>query len=394
MFKIEKKFLEWIEKHLTITVSIAVLLVSLEIRWSLRDFVSVDSAVYLLPWYDEIKSNGGIHGLSQQVGDYNMLYQFLIAIMTYIPISSLHAYKMLSILFDYGLAFTVGTIVKQITGNKQTGIFAFLLVTVSPLVFLNSSAWGQCDAIYTCFIMLTILAVLNENYKSAFLLLGLAFSFKLQAVFILPFILLIYFVKKKFSVLYFLIIPAMMILTSMPCLVMGRAIGDIFAVYFAQTGTYEKIAVNYPSFWVLLDDTFVTGSYKTMKIAAIAVTVLVLGAWMLAWILKKVVFSSRNMIYMAFVLCYTCVLFLPAMHDRYGFCYEIFAVIIAFLNIKTVLPAVMISSISLVTYGNFLFGRSMNLTVLTIANLVTYIIYMIMLQKELIKNSQENKGEN
>ena len=82
MFKIEKRFLEWVEKHILLFCVIGVTLISMIIRYSFREIISNDAYWCLLPWYDVIKENGGIYALGSQVGDYNMLYQFLIAIFS------------------------------------------------------------------------------------------------------------------------------------------------------------------------------------------------------------------------------------------------------------------------------------------------------------------------
>lgn len=224
MFQIEEKILKWLETHMMALGVAAITVISLCIRISLRDFISGDSAACLLPWYETIDRNGGIFGLNQQVGNYNMLYQFLIAVMTYIPIKPLYAYKILSGVFDYLLAIAAAVMVYRITAENREwkAALAYSLVVCSPLVFLNSFAWAQCDAIYTFFVAASLLAFFEERYGWTFVLYGIAFSFKLHAVFALPFFLFIYFAKKKFSILHFGLIPVMMCVSSIPCLVMAE----------------------------------------------------------------------------------------------------------------------------------------------------------------------------
>ena len=101
MFKIEKNFLDWIEKNLTVIVFVLGNIVSLLIRYVFKDIVSGDYTRFLEGWYNQIYEGGGIASLREQVGNYNFLYQICIAIMTYFPIKPLYAYKILSILFDY-----------------------------------------------------------------------------------------------------------------------------------------------------------------------------------------------------------------------------------------------------------------------------------------------------
>ena len=56
-----------------------------------------DAQTYLHCWYEEIRSNGGFRALSAQVGDYNMFYQFILALVTYLPIQPIYAIKLSSI---------------------------------------------------------------------------------------------------------------------------------------------------------------------------------------------------------------------------------------------------------------------------------------------------------
>ena len=390
MFKIEKRFLEWVEKYILLFCVIGVTLISMIIRYSFREIISNDAYWCLLPWYDVSKENGGIYALGSQVGDYNMLYQFIIAVFTYLPIEPLSAYKLLSCIFDYLLAAAMGYFVYFFSEKDRIlkGTMAYMLVLMSPIVFLNSSYWGQCDAIYTFFCVASLLVFCKEKYPLTFVLYGVAFAFKLQAVFLLPFFLFAYFVKKKFSVLYFGLIPVMMVILSIPGLIMGRSIAEVFTIYLNQTGSYKSITMNYPTFWNLLQSANMDAFYINMKKPAIALTVVVIALLMVAWIVKKVPMTTRNMIYMAFLLAYTCVLILPSMHERYGYLYEILAILVAFLQIRTLPCLVGMYLASFAIYGKYLFMFEINLPALSIVNTLAYIGYIVILTREMFENGE------
>ena len=390
MFKIEKRFLEWVEKHILLFCVIGVTLISMIIRYSFREIISNDAYWCLLPWYDVIKENGGIYALGSQVGDYNMLYQFIIAVFTYLPIEPLSAYKLLSCIFDYLLAAAMGYFVYFFSEKDRIlkGTMAYMLVLMSPIVFLNSSYWGQCVAIYTFFCVASLIAFCREKYPLTFVLYGVAFAFKLQAVFLLPFFLFAYFVKKKFSVLYFGIIPVMMVILSIPGLIMGRSVAEVFTIYLNQTGSYKSITMNYPTFWNLLQSANMDAFYINMKKPAIALTVVVIALLMVAWIVKKVPMTTRNMIYMAFLLAYTCVLILPSMHERYGYLYEILAILVVFLQIRTLPCLVGMYLASFAIYGKYLFMFEINLPALSIVNTLAYIGYIVILTREMLKDGE------
>lgn len=62
-------------------------------------FLSEDMNGCLIPWYNSMKIGGGVTALKEQIGDYNTLYQTIIALMTYFNIDCIVLYKVLSILF-------------------------------------------------------------------------------------------------------------------------------------------------------------------------------------------------------------------------------------------------------------------------------------------------------
>lgn len=388
MFRWEKKLLEWVERHILLFCVLAVSLIMMVIRFSFREIESNDAYWCLLPWYDIIKENGGIHALGQQVGDYNMLYQFLIALFTYLPIEPLYAYKLLSCIFDYLLAGIVGYFVYRISGKNRElrGVMAYAVVLMSPLVFLNSSYWGQCDSIFTFFCIAALYAFYREKYNMTFILYGAAFAFKLQAVFLLPFFLFMYFMKKKFTVLQFGWIPVVMIISSIPGLIMGRRVSEVFTIYFKQTGAYRRMSLNYPSFWNVFQDLDMDIFYLNMKKPAIAFTVAVLGLFMVTWAVRKVQLNVQNMIFMAFILVYACVLLLPSMHERYGYLYEILALLVVFLEIKTLPLMVILYLLSFSTYGQYLFMYTADMQVLSILNVLVFIGYAAGLTRKMIKN--------
>ena len=194
--------------------------------------------------------------------------------------------------------------------------------------------------------------------------------------------------KKIFSVFYFAFIPISMWIFNIPCLIMGRRISEIFTVYINQTSEYGSMSMNYPSFWVILNDASIEEGYAFYKQAAILMTICVLAGWMFSWVINQISLSKRSMLYMAFILVYTCVLFLPSMHERYGYVYEIFAILIFFENRKTFPLLVLIHGISLMTYGFYLHGSTINLSVLAVINLIAYGCYSFILMRQLMNKRQ------
>lgn len=352
--KAETRLIGWIEDHIWLLAALFATFMGFTLRLSVRRFISSDMETYLLPWYDQIQFMGGIYGLGTQVGDYNLLYQFLIALMTYIPISPVYAYKILSCAFDYLLALAAGALVWQLSGGKkQLGVTAYALVLLTPTVWINSAAWGQCDSLFTFFLVLSFLLLCRDRITLAFVCLGLGFACKLQAVFALPFFLMAWYLKRNFSLVNFLWIPVMLFVSGLPAVVMGRGMLSMFTIYWNQTGSYPYMHVNYPGFWSLVSNQW---QYEHLSGAAILLAMTVLVFWAVVIAVKKVKPQGQNLLYILFVMVYTCVLLLPAMHDRYGFPYEILALCILCLDPKTLPLAVSLFVPTLFTYGRYLYG--------------------------------------
>lgn len=390
MYKVERQIVEWIDRHLTVIFIVAVSVCGILIRFMFRNFESGDSKAFLLPWWEEINNNGGIRALKYQTGNYNMLYQFLIAVMTYLPIKPLYQYKILSGIFDYLLALGVGFMSYKLTNKDMTkGAVAYAVILMSPLVIFNSAAWAQCDSIYVFFIVLSLILLMDEHYGISFFVLGVAFSFKLQAVFILPFFIFYYFKERKFSIIQFLLIPLAMCVTAIPSLVMGRGIADVFMNYVEQIGTYTSLAINYPSVWCVVNEAV---SPETLKAPAVIITVVLIGIFMYIWIKSAENMDKKKMLYCAFILAYTCVLFLPKMHERYGYLYEILAILIAFVDRKTIIPCVILNMVSLITYSSYLYGVSYDARILGCINGLVYLAYVVMLIPSILKKSMQNEN--
>jgi len=393
LFAYEKKFLEWVQKHIFVIFLIFVTIISVVLRYSVKDFVSKDFKVYLLPWYEEMQKKGGLEALNTNVGNYNMLYQFLVALLTYLPINPLTGYKVLSCVFDYGLAGAMAALVYHVSekDKKWNAGLAYTFSILSPIVFLNSSLWGQCDVIYTFFVVFSLLFFMQEKYVKSFIFFGIAFAFKLQAAFVLPTFLFVYFLKKKFSILYFGIIPVVMCVTSIPNVIMGRKWTDVFTIYMKQTEEYPTVYMNYPTFWTTLISYDEVANFEMFKTFTMLFTLVILAVAMIILLKEIKEVQSKHILYYAFLFAYTCILFLPSMHERYGFIYEMLAISILFLNKKTIPLLLSLICLSLYTYGAYLYDSIINIGVLSVVNLVTYLLYWYILWKDM-KNGERLQG--
>ena len=142
--------------------------------------------------------------------------------------------------------------------------------------------------------------------------------------------------------------------------------------------------MNYPSVWQILLNGNDAYHFSLMKIPAIALALGVLIFLMVLWLKKGIKTQGDNILFMAFILTFACVLFLPAMHERYGYIYEILAICIAIKKPKTIPLCIALSGITLRTYGSYLFGVGItNFNWYAIANVALFVTYAIILTKEM-----------
>lgn len=389
MTSFEKNLLGHIDKHSRLLFVVLAAAIGLLIRWAGRDFVSLDMRDALLPWFDQIKAAGGLSALSSQVGDYGLLYQTIISLMTYVDISPIYQYKLLSVIFDASLAVMAALVYKDLmlnglNGKAQTvsreahesiltrSALVGVLVWLLPTVMLNSAYWGQCDSIYAFFCLATLYQLRRGSYLFAFVLLGLAFSCKLQTIFIVPFIAVYYLITKRFSVVYILLSVAVMWLMGVVAFAYGRGLLAPLQIYYGQSSHYELMYLSFPSFWVLLGD-----DYWGFRWYAIFFTLCVVVTGMYVCLNHRRFLHSRVNYYAVVAwFIWSMVLFLPCMHDRYAYLLDLLLVLMACCDRRFIKYAVVALLASLYFYGCFLFvQRDEAPILLSVVYLLAYLHY-------------------
>ena len=129
-------------KIIIITLLITVIIISVLLRLKGIYFESIDMTKCLYNWFDFLKNNGGLSALKYEIGDYNIPYMTILAILSYIPAKPIVLIKAVSIIFDYLLAISCVKLVKEILKEKydeRIGILVFSIIVLLPTVILNSS---------------------------------------------------------------------------------------------------------------------------------------------------------------------------------------------------------------------------------------------------------------
>ena len=392
MTGIENRFFDWIRKHILLIFVVAITAFGIAIHLCGIDFQSDDYVSFLFPWWVEIEESG-LWGLATQVGNYNIPYQIITYLFTLTPLGPLYSYKALSIVFDFVLALSAALLVYSFDSKKShlKPVLTYGLVFCSMTVVLNSSFWAQCDSIYVSFLLLSICFLKKEKNINSFVMLGIAFSFKLQAVFILPVFLFYYVCTRKTSILHFLIIPAVDFVMCLPAIILGRNPLDIITIYAEQTDYGKLIQMNCPNIYAFICDGNDMYNYFLFKTFSIVLTITVLGAGLCMLIYKRTDLSdTQNFLLASIWTVFTCIMFLSSMHERYAYLLDILTIIYALVNVKCVWLPIVCNLVSLRGYCYYLFAYDvLDIKITAIVYTAVYAYVSFIFIKDVVMNGKK-----
>lgn len=396
--KIEDKIISFCKKHsLDILIIIAVIL-SCIIRSKFLYFESDDYRDFLSRWMTFFKENGGFLALKDTIGNYNAPYLTIMAMLSYFQISDLVGIKIVSIIFDYIMSIAVMLIIYELFKNdRRKHIYAsigFIATLLLPTVVLNSSAWAQCDSIYTAFALFAILFLLKEKNIKSFICLGIAFSFKLQAIFLLPIFIFVYLSKRNFSFLHFFIIPITNIVMCLPAIIVGKPISDCFLVYINQTKEYSQfIAMNFPSVYSIFmqvgsEPNLIINSITNLDTFGTYITLFCYIIIAFVFINKKIKLNNKLIVKITVLSIMFTTFMLPHMHDRYLYMADVIGIIYLLIEPKKFYIPLGINFVSLYTYMVYLGGlRAIPMCVVA----VFYMIIIFLMAKDTINDIKKER---
>ena len=330
---------------------------SLFLRVFLLDHQTLDYLDFLAKWAAFFRNNGGLAALGRPIGNYNVPYLYFLALISYLDIPDLYLIKLFSILFDVLLAWAGWRLVRRFAGAESVRpAVAFCLLLFLPTVLLNGSFWAQCDSLYAALCLHALASALERRPASSVLLLSLAFSFKLQAIFLLPlWCVLWYGGRVKFR--HLLLFPAGYLATALPALLAGRSLGSILGIYLEQTSYYSALTLNAPSVYALIPYGARIDEALAAKLGILAAFALVLALLLALFFFRKSL-SDRAILLAGAAMALGVPLFLPHMHDRYFFLADCTALLLAVLwPRRHAVTAVLVQIASLGAYHAYLVLR-------------------------------------
>jgi len=440
---VDKFLFNLIDNRLFELVLILALAISAIIRVMLAPYtdISPDYDTYYKVWVETYREVGIWKGLSMTIGDYYVPFNILYAICSLLPCEPWAPLAFASCLCEYvGALFMFKIIRMLLVGSGYDERKAFKIASATavgllfiPIVIFNGALWKQCDAMYTCFIIIAIYYMIKDKYTTSFIFLGIAFAFKLQAIFVIPAFLIIYMVKKRFTIFQFCWIPAIFLLFGIPAVLAKRGLRATYFMYFMQTQETQSEGYGMVSYLPnLYNFGFDDYDYMLNSVAVLMIGVIFMfAALFMVWANRRYVsgvvcamdssvgsaidssvglgavkandgkdsgncvgdadvkasgadlLCGENILYLAIWSAFTCCMFLPGMHERYDYMVIFMLTGYAFALRQKLIPcAIVINVISLITYGHILFKVE---TIPTYALAIPYLLIYLWITRDVIR---------
>lgn len=350
-------------------------------------FFPVKSNDYYLcyeSWINDMRSSGAWDALGQDIGDYPPLYVTLLTLLSMLPFEPVVIIKLMPCLFDFILALVCVKLAGRLgVSALHRKLLLYAVILLNPLTLLNSAAWGQCDSLHGSMVLLTLLAVCGAEPWSTeppkgnrhpfrtsgdgiCLLFALAFSLKLQAIFFLPILCLLWITQKRnlLKPVQLLWIPIVYTVSCIPMYLAGRSLKTMFKVYLGQADRYYgTLTLNYPNLYTLIG-AWSKELYDSYFKYGILLTFLVLIALFYQLYCRKVKLDSLNLCKITalsiLIICFC----LPLVHERYAYVTEMLLLVIMVKEAEYVKAALATALCTLFTYCTYLMQLEQSFSVL------------------------------
>jgi Gpi18-like mannosyltransferase len=286
-----------------------------------------DMVVYNLLWYHTLYQKGIGETLATNFSNYTPPYTYLLALatLTHGLIPPLVAIKLIPFYFDMLGAYYIYKIIKL---KYQQGDLPYLGAAIYfsvPTVILNSSYWGQADSLYTSILLACIYFLLTERSFASMLAFGLAFSIKAQAVFLLPFLVIMAF-RRRITWLYFGLIPIVYVATILPVVFLGRSFLESLLIYAKQSDTFAVLSMNAPNLYSFFSREW----YSPILSIGIIAAIILIGYWIYITSQIRIDLDNKYIILVAVISTALVPFVLPKMHDRYFYSTDVLSIVLAF----------------------------------------------------------------
>ncbi|MDO5377675.1 MAG: hypothetical protein Q4G52_05000, partial [Clostridia bacterium] len=292
-------------------------------RISFIERSSGDYEIYLAAWLEKLAAGSFSDGMRADIGEYNVLYQYLLFVITRLPVPPLYAVKACSFVGD---ALLAGAVSRVAAREGKPSLAAFGAALLLPAFVLNAGMFAQCDSLYAgCALWGLAFATEGKHARGAACF-ALSLAFKLQAVFLLP-IVVVLWADRKMKLCDALIFLGTLAAVMLPAMLGGKSPARIIGIYGAQTGLYTGLNYGAANLFGLMNtqglDVYAYGNFG-MALAFGACMLLVASG-----VRRAGQLDTDGYVQLAFLMALLIVFLLPRMHERYFYLAEALAVALA-----------------------------------------------------------------
>jgi Gpi18-like mannosyltransferase len=331
------------------------------LRIYLFRFSNFDLKISFIPWFDYLVIHGGWQGIKDLVNgapnspiySYSPPYLYLLAIA--IPLNriftAVDVLKIVSTLFDFISAFYIYKIIEikfPFGLLKWVGFFA---VCFAPTVFINGAYWGQCDGIFTAFLVTSLFFVFTRKPALSLIFFSTAIAFKVQALVFAPLFIVLLF-RKKIRWQLFFWVPTTYLLWMFPAYLTGYPLLGSITNYFVQSNVFVSLTMNAPNLYVFLSDQ----PYAIFSPLGWTLAACICGYLVWVAIRSKNDLDISSMLLFVVLISTIMPFILPKMHERYFYPAALISVALPFFLPKFRLIPIALQCSSLLSYTRFLIG--------------------------------------
>jgi Gpi18-like mannosyltransferase len=293
--------------------------------------------------------------MGDSFSEYAPPYLYLLAVATYLPlpVDDQTLVKLINVPFVALIALAMFLLARRFGRSTAAATVAAAGVILLPTLGVNAFVWGQADTIYTPFLLFSVVLALAGRPWWAVALFGVALSIKLQGIFLAPFLAFMVMAGRIPWTAAF-VVPAVYLASLMPCVLLGRPIGELVQVYLVQGKYYNKLSMNAPNAWFWADHLFgASNNWTIYKLGTLVGMALAAGAGALIMLMGV---ARRRLTDRAILLAATLSMtvmpyVLPKMHDRFFFGADLFAYALAWVDRRLLWVAIAMQASSLLSYS-------------------------------------------
>jgi len=253
-------------------------------------------------------------------------------------------------------------LVRALRGSRFLSGVACFATLLTPTVFMNGAGWGQFDAWYAAFVFFSIAMLLREKIPASVFFFVFAFTWKAQAIFLLPaigplWIVSLFSDRARAAQTAGLSLGAALLaygIAIFPAWTQGFAWSGLFTIYAGQADVFHSLSMNAPNLWSAFPDADYDRWVSLGITAGLGVSLAIAAGILLRGERGRAPATQLNWIlFSATVIPFV----LPKMHDRYFFIAEALATVLFVVrrDFSSGTVWVILQVVTLQTYGAYLF---------------------------------------